>query len=155
MTKGSFFENRTLPLKEFFEDDINLKDYKVFPSLFQRGYCWSDSTALNFIRAVAVGETLNAGTIVLAHDPQNKTIEIVDGQQRLYTLLLFYKAFSHGNEVEDLNSFLPSFNRKEKKKNNNLIYRRRSSSQKISTPYVKNSVQMKIGIRSSYNDSKN
>ncbi len=120
MTQGSFFENRTLPLKEFFEEGINLKDYKVFPSLFQRGYCWSDSTALNFIRAVAVGETLNAGTIVLAHDPQNKTIEIVDGQQRLYTLLLFYKAFSHGNEVEDLNSFFAKLQQEGEKEEQQL-----------------------------------
>ncbi|WP_278661013.1 DUF262 domain-containing protein [Parasutterella excrementihominis] len=94
MTKESFFANQTLPLKELFAENLDLKDYKVFPSQFQRGYCWSNSTAVNFIQAIADSETLNAGTIVLAHDPQNKTIEIVDGQQRLYTLLLFYKAIA-------------------------------------------------------------
>ena len=117
---GSFFENQTIPLKELFAENTDLKDYKIFPSLFQRGYCWSESTAVNFIQAIADGETLNAGTIVLAHDSQLKSIEIVDGQQRLYTLLLFYKAISSKPEVEGLNSFFSKLLQEGKKEEQQL-----------------------------------
>lgn len=105
MTEESFFENRTLTISALFEKNKCLSDYKILPSSFQRGYCWSQSTALNFIQAIAKGETVNAGTIVLVHNPQKKTLEIVDGQQRLYTLLLFYKAIFRGIGEEHENSF--------------------------------------------------
>ena len=101
MTAESFFVNRTLSLGELLKKNDPLTDYKIFPSFFQRGYCWPESTALNFVQAIANGETLNAGTIVLSYDPQDKNgkkIEIVDGQQRLYTLLLFYKAVAPQTE---------------------------------------------------------
>lgn len=170
MTQGSFFENHTLPLKELFAENSSLQDYKVFPSLFQRGYCWSESTALNFIQAIAVGETLNAGTIVLAHDPKNKTIELVDGQQRLYTLLLFYKAISPGNEVEDLNSFFAKLQQKGKKeeeqqldlpskiqlsKNFHAIREKFSSDENRDPTFLQRLKELEVTIFFLDNDSKN
>lgn len=56
---------------------------------YQRTYCWEPQRAIEFLEPICTGQTLHIGTIVLYFDKETKNLQIIDGQQRLITLLLF------------------------------------------------------------------
>lgn len=75
----------------------SVKDvFTLFPDIssvsvpnYQRTYCWDPQRAIEFLEPICTGQTLHIGTIVLYFDKETKNLQIIDGQQRLITLLLF------------------------------------------------------------------
>jgi uncharacterized protein DUF262 len=69
-------------VKRIKEGDIEIPE-------FQRNYVWTKSQASRFIESLLLG--LPVPNIFLAKDPESKKSLVVDGQQRLLTLYLFFE----------------------------------------------------------------
>jgi uncharacterized protein with ParB-like and HNH nuclease domain len=71
-----------------------LRDEKIRVPLFQRGYVWNEKQASRFIESLLLG--LPVPGIFLSKDVDSADLLVIDGQQRLKTLLYFYDG--HINE---------------------------------------------------------
>ena len=65
---------------------------------FQRGYIWSVATASRFIESLLLG--LPVPGIFLYKDPETEKLIVIDGQQRLKTLLYFFDGYFKEGEKE-------------------------------------------------------
>jgi hypothetical protein len=68
-----------------------LKSYKIRVPPFQRGYIWSTSKASRFIESLLLG--LPVPGIFLSKDTDSADLLVIDGQQRLKSLLFFYDGY--------------------------------------------------------------
>ncbi len=76
-----------------------LRNGNIFVPPFQRRYVWNKSEASKFIESLLLG--LPIPGIFLSKENENNKLLIVDGQQRLLTLLYFYdKQFKDGSEFK-------------------------------------------------------
>lgn len=71
-----------------------LRDEKIKVPSFQRGYVWSEKQASRFIESLLLG--LPVPGIFLSKDVDSADLLVIDGQQRLKSLLYFYDG--HINE---------------------------------------------------------
>jgi len=71
-----------------------LRDDKIRVPSFQRGYVWSEKQASRFIESLLLG--LPVPGIFLSKDVDSADLLVIDGQQRLKSLLYFYEG--HINE---------------------------------------------------------
>jgi len=67
-------------------DEDNL-DKTLYVPLYQRNYVWNDEKRSRFIESVLLGVPL---TPFLVSDDENGRLEIIDGSQRIRTLITFY-----------------------------------------------------------------
>jgi hypothetical protein len=74
-----------------------LKDGDIFIPRFQRGYVWKQETASRFIESLILG--LPVPGVFLAKDQEGTRHIIIDGQQRLLTILYFIDGGPDGNPV--------------------------------------------------------
>ena len=92
---------------EFFKPYFNGEEpNSVRLTDYQRGYCWNEVTANSFITGfLSSKDSLESqiGTLVLLIEKNSQKIEIVDGQQRLLSLLIALEVFGQKPEK---NSFL-------------------------------------------------
>ena len=65
-----------------------LRDKKIRIPLFQRGYVWTEKQASRFIESLLLG--LPVPGIFLSRDMDSADLLVIDGQQRLKSLLFFY-----------------------------------------------------------------
>ncbi|MES2153915.1 MAG: DUF262 domain-containing protein [bacterium] len=65
-----------------------LKDKSIDTPRFQRGYVWSYKDACRFIESLLLG--LPVPSVFLSKDDESQRFLVIDGQQRLKTLLYFY-----------------------------------------------------------------
>lgn len=103
-------------VKEIFTDYLEKGNYKCFniPD-YQRGYKWNASDATKLLDDLKKFEESNLKdgdfyclqNITLVPNPDGKSLNVVDGQQRLTTLyiLLSYYKNCKSSEVEDLKDF--------------------------------------------------
>ena len=63
---------------------------------FQRGYVWTLPQASRFIESLLLG--LPVPAIFLSRDPDTQKLLVIDGQQRLTSLLRFYDGLFEGRE---------------------------------------------------------
>lgn len=70
-----------------------LRDKKVKVPPFQRGYVWSEKQASRFIESLLLG--LPVPGIFLSKDVDSADLLVIDGQQRLKSLLYFYDGSIH------------------------------------------------------------
>ena len=68
-----------------------LRDQKIKIPAFQRGYVWSEKQASRFIESLLLG--LPVPGIFLSRDLDSPDLLVIDGQQRLKSLLFFYQGF--------------------------------------------------------------
>lgn len=76
---------------------------------FQRGYVWKPNEASRFIESLLLG--LPVPSIFLAKDKVTNELIIVDGQQRLKTLMYFYKGEFPDGERFVLKNVMPKYER--------------------------------------------
>ena len=88
---------------DFFKPYFNGKEpNSVRLTDYQRGYCWNQVTANSFITGfLSSKDSLESqiGTLVLLIEKNSQKIEIVDGQQRLLTLLIALEVFGQKPET--------------------------------------------------------
>lgn len=77
---------------------IGNEDITIPP--FQRGYVWNVATASRFIESLLLG--LPVPGIFLYVDPETEKLVVIDGQQRLKTLLYFYNGHFEDSSKEFL-----------------------------------------------------
>jgi len=70
-----------------------LKRGDIFIPTFQRNYVWSQREASRFIESLLLG--LPVPGVFLAREAESQQMLVIDGQQRLLTLLFFYEGFFH------------------------------------------------------------
>ena len=75
----------------------------VIPN-FQREYVWDERDASRFIESLLLG--LPIPTIFFAQDKFSNNLIIIDGQQRLLTLLYYYNGKFPNNKTFKLSRFL-------------------------------------------------
>ncbi len=68
-----------------------MRNKDIFVPKFQRKYIWSPSKASRFIESLLMG--LPVPAIFLSKDPDDQRLLVIDGQQRLNSLRLFYDGF--------------------------------------------------------------
>ncbi len=68
-----------------------LKENKIRVPPFQRGYVWNERQASRFIESLLLG--LPVPGIFLSKDMESADLLVIDGQQRLKSLLFFYEGF--------------------------------------------------------------
>ncbi|MCC6149538.1 MAG: DUF262 domain-containing protein [Planctomycetes bacterium] len=73
-----------------------IKDEDIYVPRFQRGYVWNYHQASRFIETLLLG--LPVPGIFLAREAETNRLLVVDGQQRLKTLLFFYEGVFGPNE---------------------------------------------------------
>ena len=71
-----------------------LRENKVRVPTFQRGYVWSEKQASRFIESLLLG--LPVPGIFLSKDIDSANLLVIDGQQRLKSLLYFYDGIING-----------------------------------------------------------
>ena len=75
-----------------------IKKEEIFIPPFQRDYVWRQSEASKFIESLLLG--LPVPGIFLATDPSTNKMLVIDGQQRLKSLMFFYDGFFNPKEGE-------------------------------------------------------
>jgi len=73
---------------------ISRKD--IYVPEFQRGFIWTHAQASRFIESLLLG--LPVPGIFLFREPDTQKLVVVDGQQRLRTLEMFYEGIIRGHE---------------------------------------------------------
>jgi hypothetical protein len=67
----------------------------IFIPTFQRNYVWNQKEASRFIESLLLG--LPVPGVFLAREPESQQLLVIDGQQRLLTLLFFVDGYFHPN----------------------------------------------------------
>lgn len=75
-----------------------IKKTEIFIPPFQRDYVWKQTEASKFIESLLLG--LPVPGIFLATDPTTNKMLVIDGQQRLKSLMFFYDGFFNPKEGE-------------------------------------------------------
>ena len=74
-----------------------LKDYKFNIPTYQRDYNWSNDNVIKILEDLKERKrdfkTHYMGSLAIAIDSESKILRVIDGQQRITTSLLFFKAF--------------------------------------------------------------
>lgn len=73
-----------------------LRDKSILIPEFQRNYVWTLKQASRFIESLLLG--LPVPGIFLSKEQESQKLLVVDGQQRLKTLLFFYDGIFNGKE---------------------------------------------------------
>lgn len=73
-----------------------LREKDIIIPKFQRGYVWSSAQASRFIESLLLG--LPVPGIFLSRDFDSQKLLVIDGQQRLMTVLFFYNGLLRGKE---------------------------------------------------------
>lgn len=68
----------------------------IYVPEFQRGYVWSHAQASRFVESLLLG--LPVPGIFLFKEPDTQKLVVVDGQQRLRTLQMYYEGLLRGRE---------------------------------------------------------
>ncbi len=85
-----------------------LESDEIYIPSFQRQYIWKINEASLFIESLLLG--LPAPTVFLAKDKYTNKLLIIDGQQRLKTLLYFTRGSFPDNRKFKLTNVIPQFN---------------------------------------------
>ena len=75
-----------------------LQEGVIFVPAFQRGYVWPITEASRFIESLLLG--LPVPGVFLSKEQETEKMLIIDGQQRLKTLLFFYEGVIKGKEFK-------------------------------------------------------
>ena len=75
-----------------------MKRFEILIPPFQRDYVWRQAEASRFIESLILG--LPVPGVFFATDPDTNKHLVIDGQQRLKTLLFFYEGFFNPKETE-------------------------------------------------------
>ena len=71
-----------------------IEDGSIFVPSFQRGFVWPLTQASRFVESLLLG--LPVPGIFLAKEQETQKLLVIDGQQRLFSLLYFYQGiFAH------------------------------------------------------------
>lgn len=87
-----------------------MEDETIRVPRFQRNYVWNPNQASSFIESILLGFPIP--TIFLAKDNKNGNLIIIDGQQRLKSLLYFVKGYFSDSKVFRLKNVCAPFNNK-------------------------------------------
>ena len=113
-----------------------VENYKLTIPLYQRPYKWSEKNVIQllediFENVVIKNKNYRIGNIIL-HEDDNKTNNIVDGQQRLTTLSLLLKILD-----SNFNRLLLNQQYSQNISKNNIVYNYRIINQWVSTKFSK------------------
>lgn len=89
--------------------DFSLKDYygeysQIIIPLYQRGYSWEDKNMEVFIKDIYANNNYYIGNIMTL--PNNKNVELIDGQQRIISSFLVLCCLKNKFELDEDFSFL-------------------------------------------------
>lgn len=84
-----------------------LEAESLFIPSFQRSYVWTLNQASRFIESLLLG--LPVPGIFLSKEPETGKLLVIDGQQRLRTLLLFYSGVFQDGRAFTLRNVQPTF----------------------------------------------
>ena len=93
---------------EFSLVDLIMSELRI--PLYQRDYCWDSSNIDSLLTSISdwmengIGERapFHLGTIILKQNAKDQCFEIVDGQQRLTTMSIFYAIVGKGVKAKDV-----------------------------------------------------
>lgn len=95
ITLGQLIDGiKVITEKSSINDDIEL-EYKIFVPMYQRNYKWDRETAVKLVKDLIFSFENNKDksiSLFTLYIDKNNNIQVVDGQQRIITLLLLYKA---------------------------------------------------------------
>lgn len=75
-----------------------IKEEDIYVPMFQRGYVWNQKAGSRFIESLLLG--LPVPGIFLAKEHETQKLLVIDGQQRLFTLMYFYDGVFADTERE-------------------------------------------------------
>lgn len=88
---------------------LRMKEEEIIIPHFQREYVWNHNEASRFIESLLL--RLPVPSIFLLRDKHSNKLVIIDGQQRLKTLLYFFEGYFPDHKKFDLRNVLPQYER--------------------------------------------
>lgn len=88
---------------------MRMKEEEIIIPHFQREYVWNHNEASRFIESLLL--RLPVPSVFLLRDKHSNKLVIIDGQQRLKTLLYFFEGYLPDHKKFDLRNVLPQYER--------------------------------------------
>ena len=97
--------NESLKTLKCLLDDLDEKSFKLFIPSYQRGYRWRPAEVkqlLNDIDEEKLGDHYFLQLLAVREDDESASLRIIDGQQRLTTVLLILDCIDGGSRIRDI-----------------------------------------------------